>query len=107
MSTAASRRSIVTAKYLYVASLGGFAGLLNLAGGDAHARPVFAPAAGQSRARPSSSPSPPAAIPVWLWRPPAGRVRRRRDDDLRGVRAHFQGGQAMITPFYMLILMPC
>jgi len=41
MSTSASRLSVVTAKYLYVASLGGLAGILNLLVIVATLRPVF------------------------------------------------------------------
>src|ERR1017187_1865366 len=43
MSTAASRLSVVAAKYLYVASLGGLAGILNLLVIAATLRPVLAP----------------------------------------------------------------
>src|ERR1051325_6732938 len=43
ISTSASRLSIVTAKYLYVATMGGLAGILNLLAVALTANPVFAP----------------------------------------------------------------
>ena len=48
MSTSASRLSVVTAKYLYVASMGGLAGILNLLAIAVTMRPVLAPLMAQA-----------------------------------------------------------
>jgi sodium transport system permease protein len=106
MSCAASRLSIVTAKYLYVVTFGGAAGLLNLLAVVLTLRPVFAPLfkhAGQT----IECTIPLGAIPVAM-------VAAMLLAGFVGVGmlmfasfAHtFKEGQAMVTPFYMLILVP-
>src|SRR5262249_16975531 len=106
MSTAASRLSVVTAKYLYVASLGAFAGALNLVAVILTVKPIFGPLFAQP-GRSIDYTIPMAALPVALT---AGLL-------LAGFIAAgmmifaafartFKEGQSMITPFYMLILIP-
>ena len=93
MSTSASRLSVVTAKYLYVASMGGLAGILNLLAIVVTLRPVLAPL--MARAGQHASITPSRRAPCrWppLARAAAGGVRRRGHDDLRLVRPHVQGG---------------
>jgi sodium transport system permease protein len=106
ISTAASRVSIVTAKYLYVASLGGLAGALNLMAVLLTFKPILAPIfdrAGKSL----ETTFPLAAIPllglaaILL----AGFVSAGMMIFAAFART-FREGQAMITPFYMLILVP-
>jgi len=106
MSTAASRLSVVTAKYLYVASLGAVAGALNLVAVILTVKPIFGPLFAQA-GRSIDYTIPMAALPVALT---AGLL-------LAGFIAAgmmifaafartFKEGQSMITPFYMLILIP-
>jgi len=106
MTVAASRGSIVTAKYLYVATLGCVAGLLNLAAVTLTIKPILSPLlAGTGESLEFSVPL--GAVPVMA----AGAVL------LAGFIAAgmmifasfartFRDGQSMITPFYMLILLP-
>jgi sodium transport system permease protein len=106
MATAASRLSIVTAKYLYVASLGGLAGLLNLVAVMLTIRPLFAPLlarAGQI----IDCTIPLAAFPVAMVAAAllAGFIAAGMMIFASFART-FKEGQAMITPFYMLILVP-
>jgi sodium transport system permease protein len=106
MSTSASRLSVVTAKYLYVASLGSLAGLLNLLAVILTLKPIFGPLFEQA-GRTIDYTIPAAALPVAMI---AGLL-------LAGFIAAgmmifaafartFKEGQSMITPFYMLILIP-
>jgi sodium transport system permease protein len=106
MSTSASRLSVVTAKYLYVASLGGLAGILNLLAIAATLRPVFAPLMART-GQVFDCTIAPGALPVAAV---AGLL-------LAGFIAagmmifaafarNFKEGQAMITPFYMLTIVP-
>jgi sodium transport system permease protein len=106
MSTSASRLSVVTAKYLYVASLGGLAGILNLLAIVATLRPVFAPLmarAGQvfDFTIPLGA-LPVAAVAAVLL---AGFVAAGMMIFASFART-FKEGQAMITPFYMLTIVP-
>jgi sodium transport system permease protein len=106
MSTAATRPSIVTAKYLCVASLGGLAGILNLLAVLLTIKPIFAPLlakAGQSLA----FTFPLASIPVVAVAAvllagflAAGMM------IFASLARTFKEGQAMITPFYLLVLVP-
>ena len=92
MSSAASRLSVVTAKYLYVASLGGLAGLLNLLAIAGDLRPIFAPLlarAGKSVGSHRAAGCPPGRH-SRCGAP--GRFRRGGDDDLCLFRPHVQGG---------------
>ena len=106
MSTSASRLSVVTAKYLYVASLGGLAGILNLLAMAVTIRPVLAPLMAQAgqlfdyTIAPAALPL--AALGALLL---AGFVAAGMMIFASFART-FKGGQAMITPFFMLTIMP-
>ncbi len=106
ISTSASRLSIVTAKYLYVASLGGFAGLLNLLAVLLTAKPVFAPLLKEA-GREIVFTLAPGAIPVAILAAVlmAGFVAAGMMVFAAFART-FKEGQAMITPFYLAILIP-
>jgi sodium transport system permease protein len=106
MSTAANRLSIVTAKYLYVATLGSVAGLLNLLAIMVTLRPVFAPLlekAGQHL----GSTIPLSVLPVALLSAVllAGFVAGGMMVFAAFART-FKEGQAMITPFYLVLILP-
>jgi len=106
MSTSASRLSVVTAKYLYVASLGGLAGILNLLVIVATLRPVFAPLMARTGQVFDYS-IPPGALPVAAVAALllAGFVAAGMMIFASFART-FKEGQAMITPFYMLTIVP-
>lgn len=106
MSTAATRLSIVTAKYLYVVSLGGLAGLLNMTAILLTLKPVFAPLlarAGRSLEFALS----PGAVPVVLVAALllAGFIGAGMMIFAAFART-FKEGQAMVMPFYLVILLP-
>jgi sodium transport system permease protein len=106
MSTSASRLSVVTAKYLYVASMGGLAGILNLFAIAVTMRPVLAPLLNQAgqvfdyTLVPAALPL--AALGALLL---AGFVAAGMMIFAAFART-FKEGQAMITPFYMLTIVP-
>jgi sodium transport system permease protein len=106
MSTAASRVSIVTAKYLSVASFGCAAGALNLIAMTATMRPIMAPLLAQAGETMEFS-VPLLAIPVMALAAAllAGFVAAGMMIFASFART-FKEGQAMITPFYMLVLLP-
>jgi sodium transport system permease protein len=106
MSTAASRTSIVTAKYLVVASLGCLAGVLNLTAMLVTMRPIMAPLLAQADESIEFT-VPVAAIPVLALAAVllAGFIAAGMMIFASFART-FKEGQAMITPFYMLILLP-
>lgn len=106
MSVAASRTSIVTAKYLYVATFGCLAGTLNLAAVTLTMRPVLAPLLERTGEQMEFS-VPLAALPVMLASAlllaafvAAGMMM------FAAFARTFREGQSMITPFYLLILVP-
>jgi sodium transport system permease protein len=106
MSVAASRASIVTAKYLYVATFGIAAGALNLAAMILSMRPILAPILARGGDVLEFS-VPLAAIPVLAVAAlllggfvAAGMM------IFASFARTFREGQAMITPFYLLILLP-
>ncbi len=106
MSTAASRSSILTAKYLYVATMGSIAGLINLAAMVLSARPVLAPLARQMGEELDFR-FPLAVLPVIA----AGTVLLALFVAavmmlLASFARTFREGQSMITPFYMAIIVP-
>ena len=105
-STAASRLNIVTGKYLYVASMGGIAGLLNLAAVMLTIKPLFAPLLAQA-GRTIEATIPPAALLVagLVAMLLAGFVAAAMMIFASFART-FKEGQAMIMPFYLLILLP-
>ena len=106
ISTSATRLSIVTAKYLYVVTLGGLAGLLNLTAVMLTARPVFAPLL-EKAGKVIEFTLSPGVIPVAILAAVllAGFVAAGMMVFAAFART-FKEGQAMITPFYMLILLP-
>jgi sodium transport system permease protein len=106
MSTSATRLSVVTAKYLYVASLGSLAGLLNLLAVILTLKPIFGPLFEQS-GRSIDYTIPAAALPVAMIAGLllAGFVAAGMMIFAAFART-FKEGQSMITPFYMLILIP-
>jgi len=106
MSTAASRSSILTAKYLYVATLGSVAGLINLAAMMLSAKAVLAPLTQQIGEK-FEFRIPFAALPVMAL----GTVLLALFIAavmmlLASFARTFREGQAMITPFYMAIILP-
>ena len=106
MSTSASRLSVVTAKYLYVASMGGLAGILNLLAIAVTMRPVLAPLMAQT-GRMFDYTVVPAALPLAALGALllAGFVAAGMMIFASFART-FKEGQAMITPFYMLTIVP-
>ncbi|HTL59779.1 MAG TPA: ABC transporter permease [Candidatus Limnocylindrales bacterium] len=106
MSTAASRLSVATAKYLYVASLGSLAGILNLSAVILTAKPIFGPLfekAGRTLDYTIPLPALPLALVAGLLL--AGFVAAGMMIFAAFART-FKEGQSMITPFYMLVLVP-
>jgi sodium transport system permease protein len=106
MSTAATRVSIVTAKYLYVTTLGGLAGILNLTAMALTMKPIFAPL--MARAGDIINFTVPlAAIPVMALAALmlAGFVSAGMMIFASFART-FKEGQAMIMPFYLVVLLP-
>ena len=105
-TVAASRLSVVTAKYLYVASFGFLAGTLNLVSMTLSMRMVLAPLlAGSGESLEFKVP--PAAIPVMALGAAllalfvaAGMM------IFASFARTFKDGQAMITPFYMIVMLP-
>jgi sodium transport system permease protein len=106
ISTAATPVSIVTAKYLYVASLGGLAGILNLAAMAVTMKPLFASLLAKAGETLQFT-IPLAALPLMAVAALllAGFVAAGMMIFASFART-FKEGQAMITPFYMVILLP-
>jgi sodium transport system permease protein len=106
MSTAASRVSLVTAKYLYVTTMGGLAGVLNLAAMALTIKPIFAPLMARTEDAFHFT-VPLAAVPVMALGAVllAGFISAGMMIFASFART-FRESQAMITPFYMLTLLP-
>jgi sodium transport system permease protein len=106
MSTAAARPNIVVAKYLYVASMGGLAGVLNLVAVIVTLKPIFAPLL-EKTGRSLDYTLPAAAIPIVAVAGVllAGFIAAGMMIFASFART-FKEGQSMIMPFYMLILVP-
>ncbi len=106
MTTAADRLSIVTAKYLYVASMGGLAGILNLVTMTLALKPIFAPLLGNAgeniefTVRLSALPVLAVAAVLLAGFIAAGMM------IFAAFARTFKEGQAMISPFYMIVLLP-
>jgi sodium transport system permease protein len=106
MTVGASRSSIVLAKYLYVATFGAAAGLLNLGAMILSLRAILASAVGE-KAGSASLVVPLAAIPltalcallIALFIAAVMMI-------LASLARTFKEGQAMITPFYLAIIVP-
>ncbi|HXK59923.1 MAG TPA: ABC transporter permease subunit [Acidobacteriota bacterium] len=106
MSTAASRGSILTAKYLYVATLGSVAGLINVAAMLVSAKAVLAPLT-QEMGEKFDFRIPFEALPVLV----VGTVLLALFVAavmmlLASFARTFREGQSMISPFYMAIILP-
>jgi sodium transport system ATP-binding protein len=106
MSVAASRASIVTAKYLYVASFGFLAGALNLTAMVLTMRPVLAPLLARSGDVLEFS-VPLVAVPILAIAAvllaafvAAGMM------IFAAFARTFREGQSMITPFYLVLMLP-
>lgn len=106
MSSSASRVSVVVAKYLYVTTLGGSAGLLNLLAIGLTVKPVFAPLMEQAGMNINFS-IPAAALPVAVLVAVllAGFIAAAMMM-LASFARNFKEGQAMTAPFYMLVMLP-
>ena len=106
MTTAAPRSSIVVAKYLYVTSFGFLAGVLNLGAMAVTMRPVTAPLATPSGTGLDFS-VPAAGVPVLLAGALALSAFLAAVMMLFAVFAKtFKEGQAMLTPFTLLAMLP-
>ena len=106
MSTATSRPNIVVAKYLYVASMGGLAGVLNLLAVIVTLKPIFAPLL-EKTGRNLEYTLPATALPIVVVAGIllAGFIAAGMMIFAAFART-FKEGQSMIMPFYMLILVP-
>jgi len=106
MSTGASRVSILTAKYLYVASLGAMAGTLNLVAMLSTVKSILAPLIDKTGSGIEFS-VPLSAVPVLMLAAllMAGLVAAGMMIFASFART-FKEGQAMITPFYLLVILP-
>lgn len=106
MSTAASRLNIVTGKYLYVATMGGVAGLLNLGAVMLTIKPLFAPLLAQTGRTIEAVISPAAMLVAGLAAVLLAGFIAAAMMIFAAFARTFKEGQAMITPFYLLILLP-
>jgi sodium transport system permease protein len=106
MTSAASRVNIVVAKYLYVTTLGGLAGALNLLAFAITLKPIFAPLLAKAGTSLNFS-VPLSALPLLVVAAMllAGFVSAGMMIFASFART-FKEGQSMIMPFYMLVLIP-
>lgn len=106
MTSSVSRVSVVVAKYLYVTSLGGLAGLLNFLAIVWTFKPVFAPLMAQAGLTINFS-VPTAALPVAVvvGLLLAGFIAAGMMI-LASFARNFKEGQAMTAPFYLLVMLP-
>jgi len=106
LTLAASRRDIVVAKYLHVATLGLIAGLLNVAAMFISMGPVMAPIIGQGGAGFEFA-LPPLAFPVMVLGAFALALFFAAAMMILAAFARtFKEGQGMVTPVYWLALIP-
>jgi sodium transport system permease protein len=106
MSTAAQRNAILLAKYLHVVTFGGIAGTLNLAAVLLTIKPimqVLSPEAGQGIELASALQAAPLMLSAALLL--AGFIAAGMMVFAAFART-FKEGQAMITPFYLVVLVP-
>ena len=106
MSAGASRGAVIVGKYLYVAAFGCIAGLLNLIAMTASMRTVLAPILARSKEQLEFT-IPALATPVMALGAillalfvAAGMM------IFASFARTFKEGQSMITPFYLLVLLP-
>lgn len=107
MTLAVSRRALVTAKFLYVATLGSAAGLLNLTGLLLTMRGILASAFGGAEVEDLVFEVPLAAVPLLVVTTlllalfiAAGMM------IFAAFARTFKEGQSMVGPFYLLCLLP-
>ena len=106
LTTGASWTNIVVAKYLYVATLGLIAGLLNLFALTLSMRTIFGSVFGDSDANLEFG-IPLHTLPVVLLAAVSLALLIAAGMMLFAVFAHtFKEGQSMVMPFYLLTLMP-
>jgi sodium transport system permease protein len=106
MSTAAHRPSLAAAKFLYVATFGGLAGLLNLAALALTLRPVLAPLLADGAETIHFS------LPLGAWPVAALAALLMAAFVAAGMLAFalfartFTEGQSLLTPFFLLLVVP-
>ncbi len=106
MTVAASRTTIATAKYLYVATFGTVGGLLNLTALALSMRWILAPLGGAT-GQLTSAGIPISALPVIaLGTALLALFIAAIMLVLASFAQTFKEGQAMITPFYILLILP-
>jgi sodium transport system permease protein len=106
MTLAASRSSVVVAKYLYVATLGVVAGLLNVTAMVVTMGPVFA-ALGPSAGQTVAFRIPLSAIPVVAFGAALIALFIAAGMMIFAAFARsFREGQSMVSPFYFLTMLP-
>ncbi|MFH1175807.1 MAG: ABC transporter permease [Acidobacteriota bacterium] len=106
MTVAASRVSIITAKYLYVATFGCIAGLLNLIAMTLSMRAVLAPLLARS-GESLEFKVPLVAFPVMaVGAVLLGLFVAAGMMIFASFARTFKEGQSMVTPFYLLIMLP-
>ena len=106
MSLAASRGSIVTAKYLYVATMGCVAGLLNMAAMALSMRPMLSPLLARAGETLDFSISPGAMLVGVLGALLLSGFVAAGMMIFASFARTFKDGQSMITPFYLIVMMP-
>jgi sodium transport system permease protein len=107
MTLAADRSSIVAAKYLYVATLGFAAGLLNIAAMVLTIGPILASLLGSDAAEKMSFAIPVAAVPVVALGAMLTALFIAAGMMICAAFARtFREGQSMVSPFYLLVILP-
>ena len=107
MTVSASRLSVVTAKYLYVATLGITAGILNVLAMFLSIGAVLQPLLQDGRAQSLQFTFPPLAVPVMMGGAVAlGLFFAAAMMILAAFARTFKEGQGMITPVFWLVFLP-
>ena len=107
MTVSASRMSVVTAKYLYVATMGIAAGILNVLAMFASMGAVLRPLLRDETAGAFEFTFPPMAIPVMMAGAVAlGLFFAAAMMILAAFARTFKEGQGMITPVFWMVLLP-
>lgn len=108
MSTRASRGSIVTAKYLYVAAFGTVAGLLNVGAMSLSLGPVMAPLRNMSSGGPDFAVAltPGAVLVMGVGAVLLALFFAAAMMLLASFARSFKDGQALVTPIFYLALLP-
>jgi sodium transport system permease protein len=107
MTVAAPRGNVAVAKYLYVATFGMMGGLLNLFALTLSLQWILAPLAGDDAAALASGGIPPVALLIIaLGTALLGLFVAAGMIVFAAFARNFKEGQAMIMPFYMLLILP-